>query len=242
MPISFRRPVAAGPALFLPALLLSLLVIILPVTQAIAQDAPAPPTKFDQFLTRFDLGVSAAGSLTNTVSGIEQRDLTTTHSTLSIRPSTTVGELATITYTARPWVGFEFNFGNSRYTENYTFTPPPPQSLIFNNAQVGVHEETLGYVAHPPHTFFGIQPFFGAGGGTMAFHPTRGGGEGLPFQYRAAYYYSLGLQDQFPDSHFGMRLGFRQIIYLAPDFQENYLTITRRVRTSEPTIGFYLRF
>jgi len=39
-----------------------------------------------------------------------------------------------------------------------------------------------------------------------------------------------------------MRLGFRQLIYLAPDFQQNYLTITRRTTTSEPIIGFYLRF
>jgi hypothetical protein len=39
-----------------------------------------------------------------------------------------------------------------------------------------------------------------------------------------------------------VRVGFRQLIYLAPDFQQNYLTITRRVRTSEPTFGFFLRF
>jgi hypothetical protein len=37
-------------------------------------------------------------------------------------------------------------------------------------------------------------------------------------------------------------VGFRQLIYLAPDFQQNYLTITRRTVTSEPTIGFFLRF
>jgi hypothetical protein len=39
-----------------------------------------------------------------------------------------------------------------------------------------------------------------------------------------------------------MRVGFRQLIYLAPDFLQNYLTITRRTRTSEPTIGFFVRF
>jgi hypothetical protein len=64
-----------------------------------------------------------------------------------------------------------------------------------------------------------------------------------PFQYSAAYYYYHGgLDYTFPDSHFGVRLGFRQLIYLAPDFQQNYLTITRRVRTSEPTFGFFARF
>ena len=43
-------------------------------------------------------------------------------------------------------------------------------------------------------------------------HPV--GGQGLPQQYRAAYYYTAGLEDNFPDSHFGMRVGFRQLIYL----------------------------
>ena len=101
---------------------------------------------------------------------------------------------------------------------------------------------TLGYVAHFPYHPFGVTPFLGAGGGTIKFTPTAGGGQGLPFQYRAAYYYTAGLEDTFPNSPFGVRLGFRQLIYLAPDFEQNYLTITRRVITSEPTIGFFVRF
>ena len=88
----------------------------------------------------------------------------------------------------------------------------------------------------------GITPFLGVGGGTIRFTPTRGGGQGLPQQYRAAYYYQAGLEDNFPNSHFGMRLAFRQSIYLAPDFLQNYLTITRRTTTTEPTVGFFVRF
>jgi hypothetical protein len=102
---------------------------------------------------------------------------------------------------------------------------------------------TLGYVAHTPK-LFGVQPYLGAGGGTIKFTPTPYGGESLPFQYRAAYYYNFGVEDTFTGSasHLGVRVGFRQLIYLAPDFLTNYLTITRRTRTSEPTIGFFLRF
>ncbi len=87
---------------------------------------------------------------------------------------------------------------------------------------------------------FIAQRFFG--GGTVRFKPTPGGGQGLPEQYRAAYYYEAGVEGNFPDSHFGMRICDRQLIYLAPDFLQNYLTITRRVRSSEPTIGFFVRF
>ena len=238
MLISLRRPATAGPAL---ALLLASCLLV-SARPAAAQDEPKEETKAQKILDRFDLSVSAAAELTNTVSGVEQRDATTTKNVLTINPSRTIGELATLRYTVSPWVGFEFNFGNQRYTENYTFNPAFPSPVLPGGAQTGVHEITGGYIAHPPHQLFGLQPFLGAGFGTMSFHPTAGGGQHLPFQYRADYYYTAGVEGLFPNSHFGMRAGFRQDIYLAPDFLQNYLTITRRVRTSEPNVGFYVRF
>jgi hypothetical protein len=238
MQISFRRSILART----PVLLLCLLSFS--ASQAIGQDAPAPPTPVQKQLARIDLAVSAAGTFGTTVSGIEQRDANTTKTLLSIRPSSTVGELATIRYTAKPYVGFEFNFSNLRYSQDYTFTPPPPQSqnLLFGGVQTGAHELTLGYIAHLKYRPFGITPFLGAGGGTIKFHPTPGGGQGLPFQYRAVYYYTAGVEGTFPSSPFGMRVAFRQDIFLAPDFLQNYLTITRRTITTEPTIGFFVRF
>jgi hypothetical protein len=237
MPISFRRSVFAGTSLLVPALLLFLLG--LPAAQAIGQEA-TPLTPFQKQLNRFDLAVSADGIVSSDVSGIEKRDAASTHNNLLISPSSTVGELITLRYVAKPLVGFEFNFGNSRTTQNFTFTPPLVPNLL-HSAQTGVREITFGYVAHTP-SFHGVQPYLGAGGGTIRFKPTPNGGEGLPFQYRAAYYYNLGVEYTFPASHFGARAGFRQLIYLEPDFLTNYLTITRRTRTSEPTIGFFLRF
>ncbi len=258
MPISFRRSVSAGTRTLVPALLLCL--VSLTASQAIGQDT-ATVTPLQKQLNRIDFAITAVGEMGTTVSGTEQRDahvLTTIGNTtytsstqLSIKPSSTVGELVTLRYTAKPYVGFEFNFGNLRYTQDYKFTttttptPPTPlgnQNLLVGGVQSGVRELTLGYVAHLPWKPLGIQPYAGVGGGTVRFKPTPFGGQGLPFQYRAAYYYHVGLEDNFPDSHFGMRIGFRQLIYLAPDFQQNYLTITRRVRTSEPTIGFFVRF
>jgi hypothetical protein len=239
MPISFRRSVSAGTRIFVPALLLCLLSLT--PSQAIGQDA-AVTTPLQKQLDRIDFAISAAGEIGTTVSGVEQRDAPTTHSVLSIKPSSTVGELVTLRYTARPYLGFEFNFGNHRFTQNYTFVPPPSANLLVGGAQSGMRELTLGYIAHPNWKPLGIQPFIGAGGGTIKFQPTPYGGQGLPYQYRAAYFYTVGLEKNFPDSHFGMRLGFRQLVYLAPDFLQNYLTITRRVRTSEPTIGFFVRF
>jgi len=239
MPNSFRRPVFAGTTLLVPALLLCLFT--LPASQAFGQES-TPPTALQKQLAKFDLGLVAAGELGTSVSGIEQRDANTTHTLLTIKPSSTVGELGTLRYTVKPWVGFEFNFGNLRYTQDYTFVPPPEQTILTGGVQSGVRELTLGYVAHLKYHPLGITPYLGVGGGTVKFTPTPGGGQHLPFQYRAAYYYQLGVEDNFPNSPFGMRLGFRQLIYLAPDFLQNYLTITRRTRTSEPTIGFFVRF
>jgi hypothetical protein len=238
MPNPFRRSVPAGASLLVPALLFCLLSLT--AAQAIGQEA-TPLTPFQKQMERFDLAISAAGITSTNVSGIEQRDASTaTHNSLLISPSSTVGELVTLRYVAKPLVGFEFNFGNSRSTQNFTFTPPLVPNKL-QSAQTGVREMTLGYVAHTPK-LFGVQPYLGAGGGTISFKPTPNGGEGLPFQYRAAYYYNLGVEYTFPASHFGARAGFRQLIYLAPDFQQNYLTITRRTRTSEPTFDFFLRF
>jgi hypothetical protein len=239
MPISFRRSVFNPTNQLAPAFLLCLLSFA--ASPATAQES-APLTAFQKQMNKVDLGIFAAGEVSSTVSGIEQRDANTTHSLLTIKPSSTVGELATVRYTLKPYVGFEFNFGNLRYTQDYTFAPPPSQSILIGGVQSGVRELTLGYVAHIPYHPFGITPYVGAGGGTIRFKPTPGGGQGLPFQYRAAYYYQAGLEDNFPGSNFGMRIGFRQLIYLAPDFLQNYLTITRRTRTTEPTIGFFLRF
>jgi len=222
MPISFRRSVFARTTLLLPAFLLCLLG--LPASQAIGQET-APPTALEKQLNKVDLAVTAIGEISTSVSGIEQRDYNTSHTLLTIKPSSTVGELATV-----------------RYTQDYTFVPPPSQTILTGGAQTGAHEVTFGYVAHLKYHPLGITPFLGAGGGTIKFHPTPGGGQGLPFQYRAAYYYQAGLEDNFGSSPFGMRLGFRQLIYLAPDYLQNYLTITRRTRTSEPTIGFFVRF
>ena len=260
MPNPFRRPVRSEVGALARVFLLCLSGLI--AAHAIAQSTPpTPPTGIVKQLGRLDLAVSAVGILSNSISGIEQRDAhvptiigNTTYissTALNIRPSNTVGELFALRYTAKPYIGFELSVGNARYTQNYTFTtttkPNPPTPLAAPNylpggAQTNAREITWGYVAHPPHTLLGLQPFLGAGGGTIRFKPTPAGGEGLPEQYRAVYYYDAGVDDYFPDYHLGFRASFRQLIYLGPDFGQNYLTITRRERTSEPSFGFFLRF
>ena len=236
MPISFRRLVVPATSLLAPVLLLGFFYS----PQAAAQTSTHPGVQ--RQLDRIDFGLSAAGEFGTTVSGIEQRDANTTKSVLKIQPSKTIGELVTLRYTAKPYFGLEFNFSNHRFVQNYTFTPPPSPTILTGGAQVQAREYSFGYVAHPSFHPLGVDPFLGAGAGTIKFQPTAGGGQGLPYQYRAVYYWQIGAEKNFPDSHFGMRAAFKQDFYLAPDFLQNYLTILKRVKTSEPTIGFFVRF
>ena len=210
------------------------LVLLTSLTVAASAQSSAPPTSLQRQLDRIDFAISAGGLFSNTVSGTQKRDNTP----LTLHPSSTVGELATLRYTAKPYFGLEFNFSNARLSQNFTSNP----SLLTGAAQTAMREMSLGYIAHFPYKPAGIQPFAGAGAGTIRFTPTTYGGQGLPQQYRAVYYYTAGLEDNFPGSHFGVRLGFRQLYYLGPDFGQNYLTILKHVRTTDPTIGFFVRF
>jgi len=205
-----------------------------------------PKSFLSKQLDRIDLGVSAAGVFNGTVSGpivppnatnyctyLNGTAQNCGHNTVSDVISNTVGEDVSIRYVVSPYKGFEFNFVNARYTENFS-TPP-------FGVQTGAREFTFGYVATPKTTVLGFQPFVSVGTGTTQFKPTPHGGQGLPDQYRMTYYYSVGLQQDF-SPHFGARIAFRQTFLLAPDFGQNYLTILQHTSQYEPTAGFYLRF
>jgi hypothetical protein len=230
----------ALPAFSLPAFLLLGFLGLIAVPTASAQDAPAAPvTPLGRQLRRLDLGVSGVGVLTKNVSGTNLFGNPTTLST-----SSTLGALVQIRYVRSPLVGFEFNYGYARYTENFNFatttTFGPPAGLF--PVQTKAAEYTFGYVAHLPRfSYHGIQPFAGAGVGTTAFTPTPGGGEGLPEKARMTYYYTVGAEDMV-SRHFGLRLQFRQLFYKAPDFGQNYLTIQQQTISTEPSFGFFIKY
>ena len=202
--------------------------------------ASAQTTPLGRQLARVDFGISGAGVFNRQVSGpVLPSGASNYKTTLTQYGSNTLGAMATVRYVAKPYVGFEFKYGFARYTENYS--PSPNGGSLFQ-IQTTHNEYTLGYLATPPHSIFGLQPFVSGGAGSIEFKPTAGGGEGAPKQARAVYYYNVGLQQELAGSHFGVRASFRQLFFLAPDYGQNYLTIKQRTITSEPTIGFYARF
>lgn len=198
----------------------------------LVSSASAQVTATARQLHRLDLGVSGVGEITKSVEGTNYQGVDLTQ-----RASTTLGALVTIRYTRSPLIGAEFNYGYARYTENFLSTP----SYITGGAQTNASEATVGYVLHGP-SLLGLQTFGSVGGGAIIFHPTAGGGQGLPERARFAPYYSVGVEEPLFSSHFGIRAQFRQIFFTAPDFDQNYLTLNKRTFTTEPGIGFYLHF
>ena len=198
-------------------------------------------TKLDKQLSRIDFSISGAGLFNHSVSGpIDPKGIApNAGSILTDDNSNTVGALIGLRYVYKPLVGLEFNYGYARYTENYCCTADTTQVNL--GVQTQANEFTFGYLATPAHPIFGLQPFASVGAGATEFKPTAHGGEGLPKQARATYYYSVGLQGDLSE-HFGARVSFRQLFFLAPDFGQNYLTILQHTSTYEPTIGLFARF
>lgn len=216
-----------------------------------ARAQTAPETALDRQLARVDLAVSGVGAFTNSVRGTNYAGIS-----FSEKPSNTLGALATVRYTAKPLLGFEANYGYVRYTErfsNYNPVPLDPTGTggLLNGgdgyfqgggAQTNATELTFGYVAHG-RSVLGYKTFASGGVGSLVFKPTPYGGQELPQQVRALYYYDVGLEGNVLGSqHFGVRAQFRQQFFTAPDFGQNYLQIRKSTFTTEPGIGFFVRF
>ncbi len=191
-------------------------------------------TPLQRRLEDVDLGLQAVGQFTKSVSGPVVLPAVDTGTIVNQSVSNTVGFLGTLRYSPKPYLGAEFNGGYVRYTESYNVAPL--------QIQTQANEFTFGYVVTPPYRIFGVKPYASAGVGVMRFAPTRGGGQGAPSEARLAEYYNIGAQKELLSDNFGIRVGFRQVFYEAPDFIQNYLTINKHTFTTEPMIGFYLRF
>lgn len=197
----------------------------------------APETPLDRQLARIDLGILGVGVFNQSSSGFATvNGVPNTKVTLS--PGNTAGALVTLRYIVSPFVGFEGNYGYARYADTFTPFGAQPFAAVQQNAT----EYTLGYVVHTRKEHHGVIPFVSGGLGTIAFRPTPGGGEALPKQARAAYYFSVGAETTVLSPHFGLRAQYRQVFFKAPDFETNYLTIQQHTTTYEPAFGFFLRF
>jgi hypothetical protein len=232
----------------------SLLALLLfaGVTQAASAQTTPPPTTLQRQLRKFEFSFQGAGIYNSNVTGNVISGFGATDQGLSLteHPSNTFGMVMSIDFPATPYFGVQFNYGYSRYDENFEGPAVANFDATQNigatpttdyPVQTDVEEYTLGYLVEIPYTIDGLQPIFSAGFGPMAFKPTPLGGEEQQEKARMTYYYSMSFQKDF--SHkFGVDFGFRQLFFLAPDFGQNYFLILKHTTTYEPTAGFYFRY
>ncbi len=134
-----------------------------------------------------------------------------------------------------PWLGYEINYGYTRFTERYSTLP--------FGVQNNLHEVSGAYLVQGPTIpILGLQPFGAVGVGALIFLPTTVGGQKYNQQSRVPLLYEFGVNYPILTSHLGLRFQYRGLVYKTPDFNSAPLTTNARRQTSEPSVGAYFRF
>jgi opacity protein-like surface antigen len=150
-------------------------------------------------------------------------------------PTDSLGVVASVRQSLHPWLGYEINYGYTRFSEHYSTTP--------FGVQNNVHEATAAYLLQAPTIpILGLQPFGAVGVGGLLFLPTTVGGQKNNQQWRVPLLYEVGVNYPLFTSHLGLRLQYRGLVYKTPDFNSAQLTTNTRRQTSEPSVGAYFRF
>jgi opacity protein-like surface antigen len=178
-----------------------------------------------QTLKNFEGGVNIFGQFSQSSNGNGVQDT----------PTYSLGVVATVRQSFHPWLGYEINYGYTRFTEKY--------STIHFGVQNNMHEASGAYLLQAPTIpILGLQPFGAVGVGGLLFLPTTVGGQKYNQQWRVPLLYEVGLNYPIFSSHLGLRFQYRGLVYKTPDFNSAQLTTNTRRQTAEPSVGAYFRF
>lgn len=204
--------------------LLFLVIALLPVGSAAAQNSsetPSAPQPQDS--RKYDGALNVFAQISHSANGN------------SIRVDTTesIGGLASFRQPYRPWLGYEIDYGFTRYSESYNKTLG---GRVTNDS----HEITGAYLIQMRQPYYGLQAFATIGLGLMAFQPSPS--HGYPTQLLPAFVYSLGVNHLVLSDHIGIRVQYRALKYKTPNFNQVLLDSHTLRTTMEPSIGVYYRF
>ncbi len=145
------------------------------------------------------------------------------------------GFLANYRYHFNRWSALEANYGYTRFSQSYSSG---------SVTQANVHETTLAYqftfgVASDAR----IRPFVEAGTGALFFTGPISGGStaGGLGQARPVFLYGGGV-DYKLKGPFSAQLGYRGLVYKAPDFTVPTQLTNARAHMAEPYVGLTFRF
>jgi hypothetical protein len=205
--------------MLIPSFRRSLLFLILLTASSAWHSATA------QTLKNLDGSVNIFGQFSGTSNGNGVKD----------SPTDSLGVIASVRQSFHPWLGYEVNYGYTRFSERYSTIP--------FGVQNNLHEVSGAYLVQAPTIpLLGLQPFASVGLGALVFLPTTVGGQKYSEQYRLALLYELGVNYPILTSHLGLRLQYRGLSYKTPDFNASLITTNARRQTSEPSVGAYFRF
>ena len=180
-----------------------------------------------QTLKNFDGAVNIFGQFSGNTSGNGIQD----------KPTDSVGVVVSARQTYHYWLGWEVNYGYTRFAERYS--APTYGVQVQNN----MHEVSGAYLVHGPTIpILGLQPFAGVGVGALIFLPTTTGGQGFSQHAEVPILYEFGANFPLLTSHLGLRLQYRGLSYKVPDFGSAQLTQNARRQTAEPSVGAYFHF
>ncbi len=155
---------------------------------------------------------------------------------LTDSPSYSGGFLLNYRYHFNNWSAIEVNYAQTRFTQYYA-----PSFFV---AQSNAHEVTLAYVSTLGFSSDArFRPFVEAGTGGLIFSPD-GATSSVPFlltQDRMVFLYGGGV-DMRAIHHFSVRLGYRGLIYKAPDFAFFGSTTNAMTNMAEPYVGVVFHF
>lgn len=146
------------------------------------------------------------------------------------------GALAVYRYHFNKWSAIEVNYSYARFSENYS---PSGGSITQANAQ----EFTLAYVnSLGTRPDIRIRPFVEAGTGGVIFSPVSAGStvSGLT-EDRAVFLMGAGADWRIV-RRVSLRLGYRGLLYKAPDFSVSAQVTNATTIRSEPYLGVVIRF
>lgn len=166
--------------------------------------------------------------------------------------SPSAGVLATIHQSFRPWLGYNINFGYSRFSEQYSqgmYFPNPSQptnpisNFTYGSIGTNMYELTGASVVQGPKAKR-IDTFAQLGGGILTFLPTQ---DPSPYavQSRPTMVFGAGLNYKL-SKQWGLRAEYRGLFLKNPDFHgegASTVPISKLFTvTNEPTISIVYRF
>lgn len=250
--------------------LLALLFAFIGMQMAFAQttDQAAPtaadrPQQKKSFIPEMDVSVGTYGQFTATRAPVfttvyPLTGTATTQVTQSASPS--VGVFGTLHQSFTRWLGYNVNFGYTRFSENYsngqafipnsTSTLPSTSSFIRGSVKTNMMDLTVAGVVEGPRTRR-FSTFAQFGGGGLFFEPIDSK-IGATQQTRPAMVFGTGANFKLTD-RLALRAEYRGLFYKSPDFNltditpgitpTNQFPMTRLfTMTSTPAVSLVYRF